>query len=61
MRSIRVSAAADYAATTAAGWQGVPSETVELVPAPMEMQPNGFIQAQYRDREYGKTPMIEAQ
>ena len=52
---------ADYAATTASGWQAVPAETVELVPAPMEMQPNGFIQAQYRDREYGKTPMIEAQ
>ena len=52
---------ADYAATTASGWQAVPTETVELVPAPMEMQPNGFIQAQYRDREYGKTPMIEAQ
>lgn len=52
---------ADHAATTAAGWQTVPSEAVELVPAPLEMQPNGFIQAQYRNHEYGKTPMIEAQ
>ncbi len=61
MRSIRVSAAADYAATTAPGWQSVPAESVELVPAPMEMQPNGFIQAQYRNHEYGKTPFVEAQ
>lgn len=61
MRSIRVSAAADYAATTATGWQAVPSETVELVPVPMEMQPNGFIQAQYSNHEYGKTPYVEAQ
>jgi DMSO reductase family type II enzyme heme b subunit len=61
LRSIRVSAAADYAATTAPGWQQVPAETVELVPAPMEMQPNGFIQAQLGGREYGKTPLIEAQ
>ncbi len=61
MRSIRVSAAADYAATRAAGWQQLPVEQVPLVPAPMVMQPNGFIQAQYQDREYGQTPFIEAQ
>ena len=61
LRSLKVSSVADYAATSAPGWQSVPSETVELVPAPMEMQPNGFIQAQYRNREYGKTPVIEAQ
>ena len=61
MRSIRVSAAADYAATRAAGWQQLPVEQVPLVPAPMVMQPNGFIQAQYQDREYGQTPVIEAQ
>jgi hypothetical protein len=30
-------------------------------PAPMVMQPNGFIQAQYEGREYGQTPFIEAQ
>jgi DMSO reductase family type II enzyme heme b subunit len=61
LRSIRVSAAADYAATRAPGWQQVPAEQVALVPAPMVMQPNGFIQAQYQGREYGQTPFIEAQ
>lgn len=61
MRSVKVSSVADYAATTAPGWQQVPAETVAMVPAPMVMQPNGFIQAQWQGREYGLTPMLEAQ
>ena len=61
MRSVKVSSVADYAATTAPGWQALPAETVELVPAPIEMQPNGFIQADWQNREYGQTPVVEAQ
>ncbi len=61
MRSVKASSVADFATTTAPGWQQVPVETVELVPAPMEMQPNGFIQADWQNREYGLTPVVEAQ
>ncbi len=61
MRSVKITAIADYAATTAAGWQQVATETVEMVPAPVEMQPNGFIQANWQDRAYGQLSSLEAQ
>ncbi len=61
MRSVKITTIADYAATTAAGWQQVPAETVEMVPAPVEMQPNGFIQANWRDRPYGQLASLQAQ
>ena len=43
MRSVKASSVADFATTTAPGWQQVPVETVELVPAPMEMQPKQVV------------------
>ncbi|WP_337660237.1 ethylbenzene dehydrogenase-related protein [Anderseniella sp. Alg231-50] len=58
---MKITAIADYAATTAAGWQQVATETVEMVPAPVEMQPNGFIQANWQDRAYGQLSSLEAQ
>lgn len=61
MRSVKVTAIADYAATTAAGWHQVFAETIEMVPAPVEMQPNGFIQANWRDRPYGQLASLKAQ
>lgn len=61
MRSERITAIADYAATTAAGWRQIAAETVEMAPAPVEMQPNGFIQANWRDRTYGQLASLEAQ
>ncbi len=61
MRSERITAIADYAATTAAGWRQIAVETVEMAPAPVEMQPNGFIQANWRDRPYGQLASLEAQ
>lgn len=61
MQSVKITTIADYAATTAAGWQQVPAETVEMMPAPVEMQPNGFIQANWRDRPYGQLASLEAQ
>ena len=61
MQSVKITAIADYAATTAAGWQQVAAETVEMVPAPVEMQPNGFIQANWRDRPFGQLASLEAQ
>ena len=61
MRSEKITAIADYAATTAAGWRQISAETVEMAPAPVEMQPNGFIQANWRDRPYGKLASLEAQ
>lgn len=61
MRSEKITAIADYAATTAAGWRQISAETVEMAPAPVEMQPNGFIQANWRDRPYGQLASLEAQ
>lgn len=61
MRSVKVSSSADYAATNAADWQQIAAETVEMMPAPIEMQPNGFIQANWQDRPYGLLPQLEAQ
>lgn len=61
MRSVKISSVADYAATSAAGWQQVPTENVEMGQAPIEMQPNGFIQANWSDRPYGLLKSLEAQ
>ncbi len=61
MRSIRVNAIADYAVTNAATWLQVPPQAVEMVPAPVGMQPNGFIQANWQDRPYGQLSTLEAQ
>jgi DMSO reductase family type II enzyme heme b subunit len=61
VRSHKVKSTADYAATSSSGWQAIAPERVELVPAPLGLQPNGFIQANWRGRSYGETPYIEAQ
>ena len=61
MQSVKVTNIADFATTTAPGWKQLPAETVYMLPAPIEMQPNGFIQANWRDRPYGRLTSLEAQ
>ncbi|MGI9373379.1 MAG: ethylbenzene dehydrogenase-related protein [Hyphomicrobiales bacterium] len=44
----------------AAGWAGVSTTSVEMVPAPLGLQPNEYIQVSWEDRDYGALESLDA-
>jgi len=61
LRSVKVSDIAGHLDPVAAAWSAVPTETVEMMPAPLGLQPNDYIIASWENRAYGELAQIETQ
>ncbi len=53
MRAQKVNKIADYSDPAAQLWSGVEATEIELVPAPLGLQPTDHIQVMWEDRPYG--------
>ena len=53
MRVQNVKSIANYAEPQSPGWQGVDATDVEMVPAPLGLQPTEYVQVSWEDRPYG--------
>ncbi len=60
MRAVKVSSVPDYADPAFTGWQVVSPEDVEMVPAPLGLQPTDHIRVNWEDRPYGEVESISA-
>ena len=58
MRARRVTSLSDYADPAATGWQDVAPEEVEMVPAPLGLQPTEHIRVMWEDRAYGELDAV---
>lgn len=53
MRSQRVAAIENYMDAGAPSWSSVGAQSITMIPAPLPMQPNPYIQKSWKNRPYG--------
>ena len=42
-------------------WQRIPVETISLMPTPVALQPSEYVQAKWKDGQYGHTKLVSCQ
>jgi DMSO reductase family type II enzyme heme b subunit len=57
--SKRVANLADFPNPADPSWRGIPGTSVEMIPAPLGLQPNGYIIASWTDRPYGELELVD--
>lgn len=60
MLSERVSKLDGFVDPGAVDWAGVSATSVDMVPAPLGLQPNEYIQVSWEDRDYGALESLDA-
>ena len=60
MLSERVSKLDGFLDPGAVDWAGVSATSVDMVPAPLGLQPNEYIQVSWEDRDYGALESLDA-
>lgn len=53
MKVHRVKQIRDYLSPTGGGWAAIPTDSVELIPTPLAMQPTDYIRRSWEGRRYG--------
>jgi DMSO reductase family type II enzyme heme b subunit len=59
VQGLKVTDIAAYQNPAASQWTGVAHETVDMIPAPLGLQPNDYIIASWQNRPYGKIETVE--
>ena len=59
MRSSHVKNIEEYLTPTSASWQRITAETVNLIPAPLGMQPTEYIRKSWEGRPYGNAKAMQ--
>ena len=60
MRVHRVKSTEEFADPAFAQWQAIGVTDVEMVPAPLGLQPTDYIQVSWEDRAYGEVELVSA-
>jgi len=58
MESRKVGQVAEFSKPGFTGWDRIDSNEIELVPTPLAMQPNGFVEAAFEEGSYGLTASL---
>lgn len=61
MQSTKIPNFADFSEPAFAGWQDVSIASIDMIPAPLELQPNDYVQASWQDRPYGRIETVSLQ
>ncbi len=59
MKAPRVPDIDDYCSPRAGGWSQIPGTRIQLMPAPLPMQPTEYVRRSWAGRPYGQTAALE--
>lgn len=59
MRSVRAQDSEFFLDPHSAEWNGIPAESVQLVPTPLPLQPNPYIRKSWQNKPYGVVQHLE--